>query len=58
LLLKAKGDYEKAEPLMRQALTIDEKALGPDHPQTRRHKKNLDTLLQEPAQVAVPKAKN
>ena len=26
------GKYDKAEPLYKRALEIDEKALGPDHP--------------------------
>jgi tetratricopeptide (TPR) repeat protein len=32
LSLEAAADYNAAEPLARQALAIDEKALGPDHP--------------------------
>ena len=31
VLLQSKGDYAGAEPLYRQALAIDEKALGPDN---------------------------
>lgn len=58
LLLYLKGDYAAAEPLYRRAVAIDEKALGADHPQTRRHKKNLDALLQKSAQATTPKAEN
>ena len=28
------SDYDKAEPLLKRALEISEKALGPDHPNT------------------------
>jgi Tetratricopeptide repeat len=58
LLLGVKGDYSGAEPLYRRALAIDEKALGPDHPNTRQVKENLDDLLQKSAQATAPKAKN
>jgi len=63
VLLHAKGDYAGAEPLMRRAVAIDEKALGPDHPQTRLYKENLvllllDLLLQKSAQAGAPKATN
>ena len=33
LLLKAKGDYAQAEPLLRRGLAIAEKAHGPEHPE-------------------------
>src|SRR5947209_17587568 len=32
LALESKGDWAGAEPLLRRALAIAEKALGPDHP--------------------------
>jgi len=31
-LYQAQGDYGRAEPLLQRALTIDAKALGPEHP--------------------------
>ena len=45
LLLKEKGDYAGAEPLYRRALAIDEKALGPDHPDVAIDLNNLAVLL-------------
>src|SRR5271157_1049177 len=39
------GDYSGAEPLFRRALAIDEKALGPDHPDVARDLNNLAMLL-------------
>jgi tetratricopeptide (TPR) repeat protein len=45
LLLKAKGDYEGAEPLYRRALAIREKVLGPEHPDTATSVNNLASLL-------------
>jgi len=32
-IYRAQGRYAEAEPLYQQALAIDEKALGPDHPE-------------------------
>jgi tetratricopeptide (TPR) repeat protein len=39
------GNYAGAEPLYRRALAIDEKALGPDHPDTGALLNNLAMLL-------------
>ena len=39
------GKYAEAEPLLRRALEILEKALGEDHPNTIMARTNLDTLL-------------
>ena len=36
-LLQATNRFDQAEPLMRRALSIDETAYGPDHPQRRHH---------------------
>src|SRR5271165_5311076 len=47
LSLQQAGDYPGAEPLYRRALAIDEKALGPDHPNVAAILNNLATLLQE-----------
>ena len=41
----AAGDYDKAEPLCRRALAIDEKTLGPEHPDVARDLNNLALLL-------------
>jgi tetratricopeptide (TPR) repeat protein len=40
------GDYAGAEPLYRRALAIDEKGLGPDHPDVAGDLNNLAGLLQ------------
>ena len=39
------GDYAAAEPLLRRALAIDEKVLGPDHPDVAIRLNNLAALL-------------
>ena len=41
-----KGDYDAAEPLLRRALAIGEKAQGPEHPSTGTRLNNLGSLLQ------------
>jgi len=46
VLLDAKGDYAGAEPLLRRALAIDEKALGPDHPDVAVDLNNLAKLFE------------
>src|SRR5271157_1671209 len=43
--LDAKGDYAGAEPLLRRALAMVEKALGPDHPYVAACLNNLAELL-------------
>jgi tetratricopeptide (TPR) repeat protein len=45
LSLMMAGDYAGAEPLARQALAINEKALGPDHPDVAISLNNLAALL-------------
>ena len=52
LYSKAMGDYAKAEPFLQRALKIDEKALGPDHPQTAQAINNLALLYQSTAEYA------
>src|ERR1019366_8744336 len=47
LSLEEAGDYASAEPLLRRALAINEKALGPDHPNVATALNNLAELLQE-----------
>jgi len=46
LSLYEAGDYAGAEPLLRQALAIREKALGPDHPDVANSLNNLAGLLE------------
>jgi len=43
--LSDKGDYDAAEPLFREALAIDKKALGNDHPGVATDLNNLAQLL-------------
>src|SRR5664280_2776218 len=45
LSLDFAGDYAAAEPLFRRALAIDEKALGPEHPDVAIRLNNLGLLL-------------
>jgi len=45
LSLDLAGDYADAEPLIRQALASDEKALGPNHPNVAIRLNNLAVLL-------------
>jgi len=40
------ADYDAAEPVYRRALSIREKSLGADHPDTVKLIKNLATLMQ------------
>ena len=44
-LLQAQGDLAGARPLYERALAILEKALGPDHPNTNRVRRNFACLL-------------
>ncbi|HEX9256594.1 MAG TPA: tetratricopeptide repeat protein, partial [Candidatus Angelobacter sp.] len=46
-LLRAQGKNSEAEPLYRRALAINEKALGPEHPNTASSLNNLALLLKE-----------
>jgi tetratricopeptide (TPR) repeat protein len=43
-LLYQKHDYTEAQTLYRRALVIDEKALGPDHPSTKKIRQALESL--------------
>ena len=45
LTLDVAGDYAEAEPLYRRALTINENALGSDHPDMAIYLSNLGALL-------------
>jgi tetratricopeptide (TPR) repeat protein len=51
-LLKATNRLDEAEPLMRRALAIDEKGLGPDHPKVGIRLNNLALLLQHTNRLA------
>jgi tetratricopeptide (TPR) repeat protein len=44
VVLDAQAQYSEAEPLHRRALAIDEKTLGPDHPDVARDLNNLALL--------------
>jgi tetratricopeptide (TPR) repeat protein len=52
LSLHSAGDYAAAEPLIRRALAIDEKALGPEHPATAMNLENLAELLEDKGDYA------
>ena len=41
----ARGEYDRAEPLYRQALSLKEKLVGPLHPDTAMTLNNLAVLL-------------
>ena len=43
--VKSSGNYANAQPFFKRALTIREKVLGPDHPDTAVSLNNLGTLL-------------
>ena len=46
MLYHSRAQYSEAEPLLRRALAIDEKANGPEHPDVGRDLNNLAGLLQ------------
>jgi len=46
-LLQDTNRLEEAEPLMRRAVAILERSLGPDHPWFQRGRRNLEILLTE-----------
>ena len=51
-LLQATNRLAEAEPLMRRALTIDERSFGPDHPEVAISLNNLAQLLQATNRLA------
>ena len=51
LLYQAQGKYAEAEPLVKRALAIYEKALGPEHPDVARSLENYAALLRETARA-------
>ena len=52
LALEAQAEYGEAEPLYQRALKIDEKALGPEHPDVARDLNNLAELYREQGKYA------
>jgi tetratricopeptide (TPR) repeat protein len=52
LSLESKGDFAGAEPLLRSALAIAEKTLGPDHADTAGTLNNLASLLESKGDYA------
>ena len=51
LLYDNQGKYNEAEPLYQRALAIDEKTLGPDHPDTATDSEQSGLALRQPGQV-------
>jgi len=51
-VLDAEAKYSEAEPLDQRALAIDEKALGPEHPEVARDFNNLATLYLDQGKYA------
>ncbi len=45
-LYQAKGDYDKALPLLEQTLAVSERVLGAEHPGTLTSRNNLASLYQ------------
>jgi len=45
--LRAAGNYAEAEPLFKRALSITERALGPDHPDVANVLENYADLLRD-----------
>ena len=56
LLLEDKDDFRSAEPLVRRALAIQEKALGPQHPETAVTLNNLASLLLAGGKITMAEA--
>ncbi len=54
VLYKAQGKYAEAEPLYKRALRIDERALGPDHPDVATDLNNLAVLSKPRATTPRP----
>lgn len=51
-LLQSLARYAEAEPLCRQAIALDEKVLGPNHPRVAARLSNLAVLLRATARVS------
>ncbi len=47
MLTGAQGRYAEAEPLFQRALAINEKALGPEHPDVAQSLENYAALLRQ-----------
>ncbi len=52
IYFETKADYQRAEPLMRRALAIDEQSYGKDHPNVATDLNNLAQLLQTTNRLA------
>jgi len=52
LYWNTRGQFRAAEPLMRRALSINERSFGPDHPDVARHLNNLAQLLKATNRLA------
>jgi tetratricopeptide (TPR) repeat protein len=52
VLLRAKALHAEAEPLLRRALAIGERSLGPDHPHVAIRLNNLASLLRDTNRLA------
>ena len=50
----ARAEHGEAEPLMRRALDIDEKSLGPDHPRVAIRLNNLASSCKKPTDSKTP----
>ncbi len=51
MLTGAQGHYAEAEPLFQRAPAIDEKALGPEHPDVATSLENYAALLRQTARA-------
>ncbi len=51
MLTGAQGRYAEAEPLFQRALAINEKALGPEHPDVAQSLENYAALLRQTARA-------
>ncbi len=51
-LYQTQGRYAEAEPLYKRALAIEEKALGPEHPNVATSLENYAALLRETGRAA------
>ncbi len=51
MLTGAQGRYAEVEPLFQRALAINEKALGPEHPDVAQSLENYAALLRQTARA-------
>ncbi len=50
-LYEVQGNYAEAEPLYQRSLAIQEKALGPEHPDVATSLENYAALLRQTARI-------